>query len=476
MEKKWPENFQPEVVRDGFGGKLTGYTISLEAWRRGLEVTFFDPILRRYAIKAPGGREVRFLRSRPHMTKREGVRSANNKYRTSQILRHAGIPAPKSFLVSTATERHYELCALAERLEYPVVLKPLDGSMGQGVYAGIRSPEELIARYGDLMNSVAPKSAVLEKHMPGDDHRVLVYDQVVVGVCRRLPANIVGDGRQTVRQLIEDKNNHRRQNPFLSKGLIKIDNEVKYFLARHEQSLDSVPRPDHYIQLRSAANASAGGDVEDVTEVFPETIKQAAIDAVKAVPGLFCAGVDILYDSEGSGDAYHVLELNAHPQIGVNMYPTHGEGQDAPSRILDVCFPETALGEEHADERITLPLLSDVLAPLRTGTARSVTLQALPEHRFPYRKVYKFSQTKELTESQKNKIYNLARTLKVSGSLKYEQHHVQLIVAGDHRGVERVVDSVEAVLATLGGARRSVADWHGVVHNGFHVEVQLASK
>lgn len=477
METEWPEHFQPEVVREGYGGKLSSYTLALEAWRRGLEVTFLDSDLRQYTVTDSDEHSVKFTRSRPHMTTRQGVQAANDKHRTAQLLRLAGVPAPESVLIETATVDPTALCKKAEIIGYPIVLKPLDGSMGRGVFAGLRNSTELTDRYEDLMQSVAPKSAVLESHVPGDDYRVLVYDQTVVGVCLRLPANIVGDGRRTVRELIEEKNQRRRKNPFLSKGLIKPDHEVDDYLAREGQHYESIPAKDQYIRLRSAANASAGGDVRDVTDAFPDEIKQAAVGAVRAVPGLFCAGVDVLF--EGGSTAiegrYSVLELNAHPQIGVNMYPTEGTGQDAPHRIIDVCFPKSQRSDEISDKQLSLPRLHDLLWPLKTGSARAVTLGALPEHRLTTRRVYSFNLPTRFTVRQRNQLLRSARDHHLSGFVRRRQDRLEVLIAGQADGVETFIHATTRLLDLDDSEVAEPREWSGAVAPGFYIHQSLTT-
>lgn len=471
MAPEWPEHFQPEVVHEGFGGKLSSYTIALEAWRRGLTVTFLDAELRRYRVEDSNHTAVTFIRSRPHFTTVSAVRTANDKHRTAQLLREAGVPAPESVLLDTETMTPAKLRATADEIGYPVVLKPVDGSMGRGVFAGIRDAEELVDRFADLMSSVRPVNAVMEGHVKGDDYRILVYRNTVVGACLRLPASITGDGRSTVRDLIERKNAHRRLNPFLSKGLIKRDQEVDFFLSRIGYDYDSVPKDGEHIRLRSAANASAGGDVVDVTETLPPAIKEAAVAAVHAIPDLYCAGVDVLYDSttEASEGRYAVLELNAHPQIGVNMYPTQGVGQDAPLRILDECFPGSARHRPAQSRSISLPRLRTLLTPLRQGSASSVTLMPLPDHRYPVRISCGFQPLESLSRLRENRLYRAARTAGVAGQIVLRDHETQAIVAGEEHTVGQFLQNAERILKT---PRQDIAPWSGPVAPGFEILLQ----
>ncbi|MDZ5077004.1 hypothetical protein [Nesterenkonia sp. HG001] len=465
MVNDWPADFQPDVVRDAFGGKLTSYVIALEAWRRGLSVTFLSADISRYRITDGAGRSVRFIRSRPNLTTLQAVRTANDKSLTNEALRAAGIPAPRSVRVDLASATPATLMHQADSLGYPVVLKPTNGSMGQGVFANIRTPEQLCRRFEDLRSTVKTTDAVLETHIAGEDHRVLVVGDRYVAACRRIPANVTGDGRSTVSELIRRKNAARRRNPFLSKGLIRVDDEVRDFLESQGLETDSVPAHGARIQLRSAANASAGGDVVDVTESLPQEIREAAVAAVAAFPGLHTAGVDVLidHDEAHSTTSYAVLELNAHPQIGVNMYPTEGRGADVPRHILDVHFPDSQRGGRQEDAEICFPL-SAIQPALSSGVSDAVTLAPLPHHGFPVRQVHVGPGSTSLTRGQLIQVQRAAREAGVAGSLRQEDQEITLRLAGEAAGVETVLARAEAVLSTCFDRHRP---WVGPVRVGF---------
>src|SRR5699024_3406993 len=114
--------------------------------------------------------------------------------------------------------------------------------------------ETLKKRYLELRGLSSRELLVLEKHAAGEDFRVLVFGGHYIAACQRVPANITGDGVSTVETLISDKNRERRRNPFLSKGLIRKDQEVSDYLARRGYDYTSIPQMGEYLRLRSAAN------------------------------------------------------------------------------------------------------------------------------------------------------------------------------------------------------------------------------
>lgn len=460
MDTVWPEHFSVDAVRPGFGSRLCGYTIALEAWRRGLTVTFTDPMLRTYTIADAQGRSVRFVRSRPHMTTRKAVKTANDKYATHTALRAAGVPMPEAHTFDMRHHSAAQVLEAADEIGYPVVIKPLAGRMGRGVFANIVDAGELKDRLTHLTGTLRRRRILLEKHVQGEDYRVLVVGSQIAGICKRVPANIVGNGQSSVGELIDAKNALRKKNPFLSKGLIKKDYETDNWLARAGLDYDGIPSQGRYIRLRSAANASAGGDVIAVD--LPEKVKDSAIAAAHAVPDLFCVGVDVLYAQQQNTEdpVFAILELNAHPQIGVNMYPTHGTGSDAPKVVIDECFPNT--------ERVpSANLLNvryqprDLLKPLVSGAAQSVTLAPIPSHEWAHRRELTFDKGLRIGKINRQRILRLARKNHVSGHLD-TTGAPHLRIAGERESVQEILD-------VIGTSASEDVPWEGPITVGFTI-------
>lgn len=464
MDPVWPSAFQPQVVRDAYGERLTTYVLALEAWRRNLKVSFTDSRIRRVYISDTTGRTMRFIQSRPQTTTTDAHASAKNKHRANQLMDDAGLPVPKSVFVNPKKVSASLLMQQAKEIGYPVVLKPQDGAMGQGVFSNIKDSSVLEQRYKQLWKSHPSAMLVLESHVPGEDYRVLVFSEHYIAACKRVPANIVGDGVSTVQDLIDAKNTLRRKNPFLSKGLIKPDQEITDYLRWRGHDYDSVPAEGEYVQLRGAANASAGGDVIDVTDWLPTHIQDAAVQAVQAVPGLGCAGVDVLFDEESG--RYTFLEFNSQPQIGVNMYPTHGTGVDVPKKIIDICFPESERAGESTDERLSLNL-QPVLAPLATGHASEVTLAPIPQNRYRMQRFYECTDPSSLTQRQRDRILKASRDHSVAGSIRIRRGASELLVGGSFARIEKFVAAVETI---TGVKPQNPRQWKGMLPGGFTIQ------
>src|SRR5699024_10919762 len=159
----------------------------------------------------------------------------------------------------------------------------------------------------------------------------------VVGAIKRVPANVVGDGQHTIEQLIKQKNETRKENPYLKTKLIEADSELISYIERSGYNLKSVPDIDKIIYLRGAANISAGGDPVESLNDLSDKVKQTAIEALKAIPGLKHAGVDILANEDES----FVLEVNTTADICMHVFPQEGQSINVPEAIIDCYFPET---------------------------------------------------------------------------------------------------------------------------------------
>lgn len=261
--------------------------------------------------------------------------TAKNKLKTSRTLQDAGLPVPPAVVVADARDA----LAAADGLGWPVVVKPLFGDVGEGVVTGIRDADRLqwafdIARNADLGD------VLLEKHCPGDDHRLLVVDGTVLQVARRVPAHVVGDGVSTIRSLVAHLNTDPRrgtQRHSLMK-VVPINAETLDLLAEQGLHPDSVPDPGRIVRLARIANISAGGTAEDVTaRTHPDNIALAQ-RAVRVI-GLDIAGVDFLSVdiSRSWRDVGGVIcEVNAQP--GLRPHWLADPARDLNSEMLDLVF------------------------------------------------------------------------------------------------------------------------------------------
>jgi len=271
-------------------------------------------------------------------TKHTAVEIASDKRLTNQILEDLGLPVPRQRIVNDADEA----VEAAERLGYPVVVKPLDGNHGRGVSINLTTGEQVRVGYD---NAYERSSVVIvETFQTGRDYRILVVNGKVVAVAERVPGHVVGDGQHTVAQLAEIINNDPRRGVGHEKVLtrLEIDHQAERLLEQAGLTIDSVLPEGEVFYLRSTGNLSTGGTAIDKTDVIHYDNRIMAERAVKAV-GLDVGGVDfispdIARSHQEVGGA--IVEINAAPGFRMHVAPTEGKPRDVAGPVIDMLFPK----------------------------------------------------------------------------------------------------------------------------------------
>ena len=261
---------------------------------------------------------------------------AQDKDLTKKLLRAAGVPVPLGRPASDADD------AWAAALEcgLPVVLKPQDGNQGKGVTVNITTREHLDIAY----RAAAEHGEVLvERFLPGCDFRLLVVGDKLIAASRREPPQVVGDGINTVAELVDIVNQDPRRGEGHATSLTKIRFDDIAVARLDTQGLTpaSIPPKGQRVILRNNANLSTGGTATDVTdEVHPE-IAARAVAAAQMI-GLDICGVDMVCESmlqplEAQNGG--VVEVNAAPGLRMHISPSYGKGRAVGAAMIDELFP-----------------------------------------------------------------------------------------------------------------------------------------
>lgn len=265
------------------------------------------------------------------------VEIACDKEDTKNLLDAAQIPVPKGFVVRDAED----LKEAIDKIGYPVITKPLDGNHGKGVTTNLRNWED--AMRGLEAAQKYSRSVICEKYITGRDHRVLVINYKFVAAALRTPAAVIGDGVQTVQQLIDEVNKDPRRGYGHEKVLtaIKVDDQTMAMLAKKSYTLDTVIKKGEELWLKPTANLSTGGTATDVTDlVHPTNIFMA--ERIARIIGLDICGIDIMADTltepiTENGGA--ILEVNAAPGFRMHLDPTDGLGRNVAEPVIDMLYP-----------------------------------------------------------------------------------------------------------------------------------------
>jgi D-alanine-D-alanine ligase-like ATP-grasp enzyme/acylphosphatase len=268
-----------------------------------------------------------------------------HKEATRMRLDRAGVPVPRGRTFAYGDVE--SAIAFAARIGYPVVIKPAMGVRGIGVVADIRNEEDLRGAFDQLVNSrLGRDDFIVEKHVHGRDYRIVVVGDRVIAAILREPASVEGDGEHTVAELMVNKNLFRRLNPHLWGRPIKYSTAARYQLQRAGLSLTSVPAAGEKVVLSNTCSLSQGGDSIDVLDELHPSIKEASVQAVEAVPGLWFCGLDFLLEDHTrplAGQEAGICELNAHAAIGNCEYPLYGAPRQVARTVMQQCVEHFGL-------------------------------------------------------------------------------------------------------------------------------------
>ncbi|WP_449355099.1 acylphosphatase [Virgibacillus natechei] len=349
MNEAYPYWLSEQMLSGVRRFNIDAYLVALEGWRRGLSLKFYgepseetdlqligyDPIGKTFSLSSENKMHF-FNRSRGDKVANEAVEIGSSKMETKNYLNQAGIPAPEGFEFTTEDGLE-EVIHSALELGFPLVLKPTFGSLGKGVIANIQTEDALRDSISYVTSEFDYTDFIIERFIEGEDVRVYVVEDQVVGATKRIPANVTGDGINTIEELIHLKNEKRKLNPQTATRLIKADQGITNHLALQNLQLDHVPEKDEVIYLQGQSNISAGGDSIDATNELSGDAENTAIKAVRAIPGLSHAGPDIIVNEDGAV----VIEINITAGISLHTFPLYGEQQNIAEKIIDHYFPET---------------------------------------------------------------------------------------------------------------------------------------
>ncbi len=312
--------------------------IEAEARLRGIPVRMIDQHDR--ILELGNGRyKRRFSRLATSNTSRLGFRIAGNKVMTNRILREHGLPVPDNVQV-----RDLEAAvAAAERIGYPVVLKPIDANNAHGVHIDVRTGEEVRDLFPDSRKRSGSGTVVIERYISGAHFRVLVIDDKVFAVIERVAAHVIGDGIHTIEELIEIENTDPRRGQKKDDDLrqIEIDSETTSTLERQGLSLETVLEAGRQVWIKRTPLVNTGGlTVNRTADIHPDNA-EVARQAVMVV-GLDLSGVDMVIPDisrsiweVGGG----IVEVNAAPGFFQATHPIIGEPRNVPRAVVEMLFP-----------------------------------------------------------------------------------------------------------------------------------------
>ena len=266
-----------------------------------------------------------------------GVELACDKDDTKHLLEQAEVPIPNGDIIRT--ERG--LKEVIEDIGYPIVIKPVNGNHGRGITTNINALDDALIAFASAKE--ISRLVIVEKYVVGEDFRILVINNKMVAAAKRSPAHVIGDGKSTIKELIDKVNEDPRRGFGHEKVLTKIDinNLTLEILKENELTPESIVKSGVYVKLKNTANLSTGGTAEDVTDlVHPSNVFMA--ERISKIIDLDICGIDIMAETltkpiENTGGA--VLEVNAGPGFRMHLQPSSGLPRNVASSVVDMLFP-----------------------------------------------------------------------------------------------------------------------------------------
>ena len=342
-------------------GPSTG-SIVAEAVRRGIP---YIRLNRGSFVQLGYGNQQRKIRAT--MTDRTAsiaVDYAADKWETKKILEDHGIPVARGIV----TRKFEDAKKSIRKIEYPLVVKPLDGNHGRGVTVGVNNLEHFATAFDAAKLQSRKGWVIIEKTLAGNDYRVLVINGKMVAAAHRVPAHVIGNGKDTLQALIDREN----ENPLRGYGHenvlteITVDHQTERLIEDAGYILKSVLPKGEILTLKTTANLSTGGTAVDITdEVHPANV-HIAERAIRLI-GLDIGGVDIIAPdltttlSENGGG---IVEINAAPGFRMHLQPTSGLARNVAEPVIDMLFPPGV--------RSTIPIVAVTGTNGKTTTTRLI--------------------------------------------------------------------------------------------------------
>jgi GNAT-family acetyltransferase (TIGR03103 family) len=331
LKHKNPYN-EPLFMGSDVGEQLNPYAriIIREAQRRGIYIEVLDAEGGYFELSF-GGRSIVCRESLCELTSAIAMSRCDDKATTHRVLRQAGLHVP----VQLKVENEAQALDFLEK-HHAVVVKPARGEQGAGISVDVSDADSLRAAI-DEARSVCDV-VILEEYIKGDDLRIIVIGNEVVAAAVRQPAHIIGNQKDSVKTLIE-KQSRRRAAATDGESRIPLDQETERCVRQAGYTLETVLGENKRLVVRKAANLHTGGTIHDVTDQLHPTLRQAAIDAARAID-IPVTGLDFIVPAVDQPE-YAIIEANERPGLA------NHEPQPTAERFIDLLFPQTAV---HANE------------------------------------------------------------------------------------------------------------------------------
>ena len=325
--------------------ELSTQAVIEDAIKSGLKVSIIDE--NDQFIRLESKEHVEYVKN-GNMTSKDSYISPlimENKVVTKKVLAEKGFRVPKGYEVSSIEEALQKFNYIKNK---PIVIKPKSTNFGLGITI-FKNGTSSLENYTKAIEFALKedKDILIEEFIEGTEYRFFVIEGKTEAVLLRVPANVTGDGKHTIRELVEMKNANPLRGDAKKTPLKKIELGEIEQLQLSEQGLnfESILAENEVAYLRENSNISTGGDSIDMTDEVHESYKKLAVEIAEAMMTKVC-GVDLIIPNikdECSKDNYGVIEANFNPMMMMHIYPHTGESRRLSLNVLRMLFPEKCI-------------------------------------------------------------------------------------------------------------------------------------
>lgn len=258
-----------------------------------------------------------------------------DKIKTEQYLKQFNINTPESKVYGIDDMRRAKNDVFTDS-DHPVVIKPLSGTLGKGVRVNVKENrfEYNWKVVSNRLASASRKEIIVQKFLEGFEARATIIEGTLLSITVRIPPYVIGNGQNTIEELIDSKNTERQECGFLRNYSIKNSENLEEYLNSIGKSLSDIPNLNEKVLLGSVSNLSNGGELLNITDLVSSDIKELAMNALAAFPGLYTGGLDIMMKSFDDKEAV-ILEVNSFPVIALAAFPTYGPQVDPAKAYIE---------------------------------------------------------------------------------------------------------------------------------------------
>ncbi len=302
-----------------------------EAIARGWKVEIFRSNRLHRIFTRDDGKKMHVFGSVTPDTGYAAAHASNDKILTYEMLEGSGLPLLDQVIVKNDSQLEDAVRFMIKKNK--VVVKPVDGSHGDGITMNICNKDSLMAAI-NAARKVKKQSnnIIVQEQYVYDtmyDLRILIINQKYIGAIWRVPARVYGDGISTIEQLINTENQSDNRGPAYKVALTNINVErARSFLGT---KIETIPHVGEEVQVVDVANYGAGGETVDVTDDIPGWLIEDA-QRTAGICEIVVAGVDFMLAQApkpgmSRGELMPAItEVNKGPLLSMHDTPTKGRG------------------------------------------------------------------------------------------------------------------------------------------------------